>query len=153
MLLPCFTLSHPPYNLLRYTMLHPVTPCYTLIHPCYTLLHPWYIVLHPVTPQPWCYNKIFVSMFFTVLFLHKIMNYTVHNLGWNVKCTKLSFQFQFTGLSFLFIYTRHISSPMIFNDLLYFLKRNRRKHYYFTCTDLPVCAILIDYSCVIARHD
>ena len=69
--------------------LHYVTSCYTLLHPVTPPLHPLTSLIYSVTPS---YTPAVVlqhvSMFFTVLlFLHKIMNYMVHNLGWNVKCT------------------------------------------------------------------
>ena len=137
---PCYIPVSPCNN--------PVTPCYIPVIQCYTPLHPsrgaTTKILSPCSLQ----------FFFSSTKL-RISRSTI----WVEMSSALSYvsNFNLTELSrtirSCLYYTRHISSPMVFNDLLYFLKRNRRKHYYFASTDLPVCAILIDYSCVIARHD
>ena len=67
------------------TPVTPVTPCSITVTPCY---------IH-VTPLPGYRMQIYVCLFFSVfLFLHKVMDYTVHKLGRYVKHTCLFFQFQ-----------------------------------------------------------
>ena len=79
--------GHTLYTLLylRYTLLH---TRYTLLHPRYTLLHPnhmpsipSHILYHPFTltvipckSRPGCRIHIFVSLFLSVLLLHKTMD-------------------------------------------------------------------------------
>ena len=94
----------PHYNLsyLHYTLV-PVKSTDTSITLCYKLFHPRYTLLHPVTPcyihvkpRPGRRIQIILSFFFSVLLLlHKIIDYLVHKSGRhvNVKCTWWSIQF------------------------------------------------------------
>ena len=93
---PCYILATP-----FYTVIHPFT-CYTSVTPCYSPLYtvlptsqPVTSPLHPVTSRytllrPIIHNciGIFVSLLFSVLrHLHKILDFTVHELFRHVKCT------------------------------------------------------------------
>ena len=156
LLTPVTPLLHSVSPPLQPVTLHYVTSCYTLLHPDTPLLHPLTSPIYSVTPrytpavvlqQNFCLPVLYSSSF-------PPQSHELRGPPFGLKCQVHLVQFRISiSRSFLEQFVLVYIIRVIFLPKWYLLKRNRRKHYHFACTDLPVCAILIDYSCVIARHD